>query len=75
MISDLRVVKRTNINDLMNICYDIKHLFHVVLNYCSDVRPINDCIPEASNQSHLSDRPDHIGSVKYMRSTMYILLI
>ena len=32
-------------------------------DYCSYVRPINDCIPEASNQSHLSDRPDHIGSV------------
>ena len=52
-ISDLRVVKRTNINDLMNVCYNIEHLFNIVLNYCFYIRPINECIPEASNLSRL----------------------
>jgi hypothetical protein len=52
-ISDLRVVKRTNIKDNMNVCYNIEHFFQVVLNYCFYVRPINDCIPEASNLSRL----------------------
>jgi len=65
-ISDLRVVKRTNIKDNMNICYNIEHLFHVVLNYCFYIRPVNDCIPEASNLSRLCK-----SSLSYWLSKVY----
>ena len=65
-ISDLRVVKRTNIKDNMNVCYNIEHLFHVVLNYCFYDSSINKCIPEASNLNRLCK-----SSLSYWLSKVY----
>lgn len=77
-ISDLRVVKRTNIKDNMNVCYNIEHLFHVVLNYCFSDSPINNCIPEGSNlrrlcKSSLSYWLGKVYSIDYVYSFYKII--
>ena len=57
----------TNIKDNMNVSYNIKHLFHLVLNYCfSDISPLTNVFTK-----HLNLSPLCKSSLSYLLSKVY----